>query len=70
MRFKKPKNGPFYEYCYSCQHYEFEQQIGCAYIGKCKAIDGEEETVDAYDPPCGLWEKGKYYHNMIVEGKM
>lgn len=42
-------------YCYQCKHYEFEKQVGCAYLGKCKAIDPPTEA-DAYDPPCGLWK--------------
>lgn len=42
---------------YGCKHYAFERQVGCAYIGKCSAIEGEPTEADAYDPPCGLWEK-------------
>ena len=57
MRFKKPKNGHYTCYCYGCKHYAFERQVGCAYIGTCSAIEGEPTEADAYDPPCGLWEK-------------
>ena len=57
MRFKIPKNGHYTCYCYGCKHYAFERQVGCAYIGTCSAIEGEPTETDAYDPPCGLWEK-------------
>ena len=57
MRFKKPKYRHFNHYCYDCDHYKFEQQIGCAYLGKCYAISDDITTVDAYDPPCGLWKE-------------
>lgn len=56
-KFKKPKYGHFNHYCYDCKHYIFERQVGCAYIGKCKAIKGEESEADAYDPPCWLWQE-------------
>ena len=56
MKFKKPKNGHFNHYCYDCEHYTFERQIGCAYLGRCDAIEGEPSRQDAYDPPCGLWK--------------
>ena len=57
MRFKIPKNEHYTCYCYGCKHYAFERQVGCAYIGTCSAIEGEPTEADAYDPPCGLWEK-------------
>lgn len=57
MRFKRPKNGHYTKYCFGCRHYEFERQVGCAYLGKCTAIEDEPTEQDAYDPPCGLWEK-------------
>lgn len=57
MKFKKPKNGHFYHYCYECRYYTFNKQIGCAYIGTCTAIKDKPEESDAYDPPCGLWKK-------------
>ena len=57
MRFKKPKNGHYNMYCYGCKHYTFKQQVGCAYIGECHAIPDDITEQDAYDPPCGLWEK-------------
>jgi hypothetical protein len=58
MRFKKPQGGHYFTYCYQCEHYEFEKQVGCAYLGKCYAL-GEPVEADAYDPPCGLWKPGK-----------
>lgn len=57
MRFKMPKNGCYTKYCFGCKHYEFERQVGCAYLGKCTAIEDAPTEQDAYDPPCGLWEK-------------
>ena len=57
MRFKRSKNGHYTKYCFGCRHYEFERQVGCAYLGKCTAIEDEPTEQDAYDPPCGLWEK-------------
>ena len=57
MRFKRPKNVHYTKYCFGCRHYEFERQMGCAYLGKCTAIEDEPTEQDAYDPPCGLWEK-------------
>ena len=57
MRFKRPKNGHYTKYCFGCRHYEFDRQVGCAYLGKCTAIEDEPTEQDAYDPPCGLWEK-------------
>ena len=59
MRFKKPKNGHYYHYCYECEHYTFLRQVGAAYEGVCSAIKDELTTQDAYDPPCGLWVKRK-----------
>lgn len=59
MKFKKPKNGCYTRYCYQCKHYDFERQIGCAYIGKCKAIENEPTEQDAYDGACGLWERSE-----------
>lgn len=56
MKFKMPKHGSFTTYCFACRHYTFEKQVGCAYIGKCTAIEDEPTEADAYDPPCGLWE--------------
>lgn len=55
FRFKKPKNGHFYHYCGDCLYYTFERQVGCAYLGVCRAIESEPTDADAYDKPCGLW---------------
>ena len=55
MRFKKPKNGHYSHYCFDCKHYTFLRQVGCAYDGRCDAIQGKPSIQDAYDPPCGLW---------------
>ena len=55
MRFKKPKYGHYNHYCYDCKYYTFEEQIGCAYLGICNAVEDEPTWQDAYDPPCGLW---------------
>ena len=57
MKFKMPKNGHYTRYCFGCKHYTFKRQVGCAYLGTCYAIEGEPTEQDAYDPPCGLWEK-------------
>jgi hypothetical protein len=57
MKFKRPKNGHFYNYCFQCQHWEFAEQVGCAYIGKCSAISWEMHEQDAYDPHCGLFRE-------------
>ena len=57
MKFKKPKNGHFSNYCYECKHWTYEQTIGCANLGKCNAIEGKPTEQDAYDPPCGLFHK-------------
>lgn len=54
MRFKKPKNGHFYHYCYECRHWQYERSVGVAHLGTCKAVDLTEQ--DAYDKPCGLFE--------------
>lgn len=56
MRFKKPKNSPFYVHCYQCKHYVFEKQVGCAYIGRCEVIRTNVTETDAYGKPCGLFE--------------
>ena len=54
-----PKNGAYDRYCCHCKHWTHIEDVGCAHIGACRAIDGEPTEQDAYDPPCGLWaEKG------------
>ena len=55
MKFKYPKHGHFYCYCYMCKHWEYLQSIGVAHIGICLAIKTEPEERDAYDKTCGLW---------------
>jgi hypothetical protein len=57
MRFKKPKNSPYFAHCYQCKHYVFEKQVGCAYIGRCKAIKTDVTETDAYGRPCGLFAR-------------
>ena len=55
MKFKKPKNGHFYYYCYECFYWHYTRTIGAANIGECSAVEPEEK--DAYDPPCGLFRR-------------
>lgn len=57
MKFKKPKNSPYFVHCYECKYYTFEKQVGCAYLGTCTGLRYEPRQVDAYGSPCGLWEK-------------
>lgn len=59
MKFRKPKHGHYNMYCYECKHWQYERTVGCAHDGICYAIVEEPTRQDAYDPPCGLWEKGK-----------
>ena len=56
-KFKRPKIDHYRHYCYECKHWTFIQDIGCAHIGECKAIDDEPTEQDAYDGMCGLFEK-------------
>ena len=59
FKFKMPKYGAFNHYCGDCRHYKFREQVGCAYLGTCEAIEGDPTETDAYDPPCGLWKTKK-----------
>lgn len=60
MKFKKPKFGHFFHYCYECKYYEYKRTVGCAHLGVCHGIKSKPTNADAYDKPCGLFEKGKY----------
>lgn len=57
MRFKKPKNGHFFYYCYECRYWQYLKSVGVAHIGVCRAIKDEPTEADAYDKPCGLFTK-------------
>lgn len=60
FKFKTPKNGSFFHYCGQCRYWEFEKTIGCSNLGVCTAIIGIPTPQDAYDKPCGLFQrKGK-----------
>lgn len=59
MKFKKPKYGHYFHYCYECAFWKYQKSIGVAHIGVCNAIEQEPEEKDAYDPLCGLFKKGK-----------
>ena len=55
MKIEKPKNGPFFQYCFECLHWEYIRTVGCADLGVCRAIRGEPTEEDAYGKPCGLF---------------
>lgn len=59
MRFKKPKHGHFFVYCYECKHWTYTHSRGVANLGICSAIKEEPTIQDAYDPPCGMWRARK-----------
>lgn len=64
MKFKKPKKGHFYHYCYECNFWKYDKSIGCAHIGYCHAIPNDITTQDAYDKPCGLFK-----NRIMAEGR-
>lgn len=57
MRFKKPKNGAFFRYCFECDHWEYRRSAGAAHLGICRGAAGEPTEEDAYGPPCGLFRR-------------
>ena len=56
-RWPRLKNDLFSRYCADCRHWNYLKSVGCAHIGVCQAIKDEPTEQDAYDTPCGLWER-------------
>ncbi len=56
MKLKRPKNPQSRIYCYDCDFFTFEKQVGAAFIGKCSESGDEPEEHDAWEFPCTAWK--------------
>lgn len=56
MKLKRPKNPHSRIYCYDCDFFTFEKQVGVAFLGKCNESGEEPEERDAWEFPCSAWK--------------